>query len=258
MTRLEKYLVATATEIIEAETTVSRYFVIGNVKVRVSDHLSKMSDADLQVIIPLNGGTKYIVTVKDSPGKFLVWNATQIKDFIPSLQIIKGLKEGVQLKPKPKDSAVQKIQLALNNSNTDGGSLTFDGTIIESRLKEKQLTSKQREVFRRTKSTWDISQIGTLPSMIKVDLGLSNGSVNEDVQIFLTCTSLTYKEILNIYKIIVTDKKQAESVVYSGGFCGYRKDRKHVRRIKKTGLRGKHGIAAQRLDYLYMGQCQRH
>lgn len=46
MTRLEKYLVATATEIIEAETTVSRYFVIGNVKVRVSDHLSKMSDAD--------------------------------------------------------------------------------------------------------------------------------------------------------------------------------------------------------------------
>lgn len=102
----------------------------------------------------------------------------------------------MQLKPKPKDSAVQ---LALNN--TDGGSLTFDGTIIESRLKEKQLTSKQREVFRRTKSTWDISQIGTLPSMIKVDL--SNGSVNEDVQIFLTCTSLTYKEILNIYKIIV-------------------------------------------------------
>lgn len=73
MTRLEKYLVAT--EIIEA--TVSRYFVIGNVKVRVSDHLSKMSDADLQVIIPLNGGTKYIVTVKDSPGKFLVCNSNK-------------------------------------------------------------------------------------------------------------------------------------------------------------------------------------
>lgn len=130
---------------------------------------------------------------------------TQIKDFIPSLQIIKGLKEGVQLKPKPKDSAVQKIQLALNNSNTDG-------TIIESRLKEKQLTSKQREVFRRTKSTWDISQIGTLPSMIKVDLGLSNGSVNEDVQIFLTCTSLTYKEILNIYKIIVVDNHMVPTI----------------------------------------------
>lgn len=90
MTRLEKYLLATASEIIEAETTVSRYFVIGNVKVRVSDHWSKMTDADLQVIIPYNGGTKYVVTIKESPGKFLVWNANQIKDFIPSLQLIKG------------------------------------------------------------------------------------------------------------------------------------------------------------------------
>ena len=71
---------------------------------------------------------------------------------------------------------------------------------------------KQREVFRRTKSTWDISQIGTLPSMIKVDLGLSNGSVNEDVQIFLTCTSLTYKEILNIYKIIVVDNRMVPTI----------------------------------------------
>lgn len=90
MTRLEKYLLATASEIIEAETTVSRYFVIGNVKVRVSDHLSKMSDADLQVIIPLNGGTKYIVTVKDSPGKFLVWNATQIKTLFLHCRLLRA------------------------------------------------------------------------------------------------------------------------------------------------------------------------
>lgn len=52
MTRLEKYLLATATEIIESETTISRYFVVGNIK--VSDHLSSTSDADLQ--IPTNGG----------------------------------------------------------------------------------------------------------------------------------------------------------------------------------------------------------
>lgn len=67
---------------------------------------------------------------------------------------MKGLKEAITTSPKPKDSAVQKIQLALNNTSTDGSSLEFDGTIIESRLKEKQLTSKQREVLRRPKSTW--------------------------------------------------------------------------------------------------------
>lgn len=210
MTRLEKYLLATASEIIEAETTVSRYFVIGNIKVRVSDHASDNSDADLHVLIPCNGGTKYIVTVKDSPKKFLVWNATQIKDFIPSLQILKNLKE-VNVS-KPKESAVQKIQLALNNTNSDAHSLEFDGNIIKSRLKEKNLTTKQRAVLRRAKSTWDISQIGTLPSMIKIDLKVSNGSINEDVQIFLTCTSLTYEEFLNIYKIIVVDNKQTPTI----------------------------------------------
>ena len=210
MTRLEKYLLATASEIIEAETTVSRYFVIGNIKVRVSDHASDNSDADLHILIPCNGGTKYIVTVKDSPKKFLVWNATQIKDFIPSLQILKNLKE-VNVS-KPKESAVQKIQLALNNTNSDAHSLEFDGNIIKSRLKEKNLTTKQRAILRKAKSTWDISQIGTLPSMIKIDLKLSNGSINEDVQIFLTCTSLTYEEFLNIYKIIVVDNKQTPTI----------------------------------------------
>lgn len=72
MTRLEKYLLATATEIIESETAISRYFVVGNIKVRVSDHLSSTSDADLQILIPTNGGTRYIVTIKESSTKFLV------------------------------------------------------------------------------------------------------------------------------------------------------------------------------------------
>lgn len=212
MTRLEKYLLATATEIIESETTISRYFVVGNIKVRVSDHLSSTSDADLQILIPTNGGTRYIVTIKESSTKFLVWNATQIKDFIPSLQIIKSLKEEIHLKLKPKESAVQKIQLALNSNDTSEGSLTFDGTIIESKLKINKLSSKQRKVLGKSKSTWNISEIGTLPIMLRADLKLQNGSVNEDMQIFLTCTSVTYKEILNIYKIIVVDNNMVPTI----------------------------------------------
>lgn len=141
-----------------------------------------------------------------------MWNATQIKDFIPSLQIIKSLKEEIHLKPKPKESAVQKIQLALNSNDTSEGSLTFDGTIIESKLKINKLSSKQRKVLGKSKSTWDISEIGTLPIMLRADLKLQNGSVNEDMQIFLTCTSVTYKEILNIYKIIVVDNNMVPTI----------------------------------------------
>ena len=126
------------------------------------------------------------------------------------MQIIKSLKEKIHLKPKPKESAVQKIQLALNS--TSEGSLTFDGTIIESKLKINKLSSKQRKVLGKSKSTWDISEIGTLPIMLRADLKLQNGSVNEDMQIFLTCTSVTYKEILNIYKIIVVDNNMVPTI----------------------------------------------
>ena len=47
---------------------------------------------------------------------------------------------------------------------------------------------------------------------VRVDLKLQNGSVNEDMQIFLTCTSVTYKEILNIYKVIVVDNNMVPTI----------------------------------------------
>lgn len=91
MTRLEKYLLSIARDVIDAETTSSRYILVGDLKIRISDHYSNNSDADLQIILPYNGGTKYTVTIKDSQ-RFLCYNATQIKDLIPYLALIKGMK----------------------------------------------------------------------------------------------------------------------------------------------------------------------
>ena len=49
--------------------------------------------------------------------------------------------------------------------------------------------------------------------MVRIDLKLkSNGSINEDAQIFLTCTSLTYVEFLNIYKIVVVDNNKVPTI----------------------------------------------
>ena len=131
----------------------------------------------------------------------------RLYSFIANYQELEGRNT-----PKPKESTVQKIQLALNNNDTSEGSLTFDGTIIESKLKINKLSSKQRKVLGKSKSTWDISEIGTLPIMLRADLKLQNGSVNEDMQIFLTCTSVTYKEILNIYKVIVVDNNMVPTI----------------------------------------------
>lgn len=208
MTRLEKYLLATASEIIEAETTLSRYFIIGNIKVRVSDHFSKNSNADLQIVIPYNGGTKYMVTIKNNL-KFLVWNANQIKDFIPMLQIIKGIQESEIGNNKP--TAVQKLQLAINGNDDKTTSLKFNG-IVNTTLKEKNLSNAERKIFRKPKETWINQEITVLPHMLKKDLKINHGYINEDVQIFLSCTSITYHEILNIYKIITVDNNSMPSI----------------------------------------------
>ena len=201
MTRLEKYLLATASEIIEAETTLSRYFIIGNIKVRVSDHFSKTSGADLQIVIPYNGGTKYMVTIKNNL-KFLIWNANQIKDFIPMLQIMKGIQEPEIGNNKP--TAVQKLQLVVNGNNSESNTLKFNG-IVNTRLKEKKLSNTERKIFRKSKETWTTQEFTVLPNMLKKDLNINHGYINEDIQIFLSCTSINYYEFLNIYKIITVD-----------------------------------------------------
>lgn len=208
MTRLEKYLQATADSIIYAETTESRYFVVGNIKIRVSDHFSK--NADLQVVIPFNGGTKYMVTIKDNNGKLLLWNAQQIKDFISPLSIIKALQEPIQKGSSAGEvSAVTKIQQALNNS-PEKDALTFNREIINSKVKRNKCSSLMLKTLEKPKSTWNIQEISALSQLFKKEF--NTGSINEDIQIFLTYTSISYKEILNIYKIIVIDNKMKPTI----------------------------------------------
>lgn len=210
MTRLEKYLQTSADSIIYAETTESIYFVVGNVKIRVSDHFSKNTDADLQVVIPFNGGTKYMVTIRDGNGKMLLWNAQQIKDFISPLSIIKSLKEPIQKgSSNGQETAVHKIQQALNSRSSEN-TLKFNGNLIKSKVKTKTCTSLQISVLGKKKSTWNIPEISALSSLFKQEFG--TGSINEDIQIFLTCTSISYEEILNIYKIIVIDNKEKPTI----------------------------------------------
>lgn len=208
MTRLEKYLISTASDIIEAETTVSRYFIVDNLNIRVSDHFSNNSESDIQILIPYNGGTTYIVTIKDSPGKFLSWNAKQIIEFIPALKIMKGLKSSIKVY-KPRETTSQKIQQALNNTVSES-TLKYDYKVRETRLRQTKLGSKQREVLLKDASPWNQEQLNQLSSMLSQDFGnYKYSSVNEDMKIFLSCTSVTYKEIMNIAMILVDNGKVA-------------------------------------------------
>lgn len=195
MTKLEKYLHSMAREIIDAETTNSQYFLIGDARIRLSDHTTNNLDADLSIVVPFNGGRTYMVTVKDSQ-RPLFWNAKQIIDFIPSIVLIKALKAPITKRPSGPTTVTDKIIACKDDPKLE---IT---EIISSKLKLSSLNAANRNVYLRSKSPWTVEEIKALPQMLHKDLGRGD-KINDDVQIFLNCTALTYVEFLNIYNCVV-------------------------------------------------------
>lgn len=90
MTKLEKILTKLSRKITEAGTTYSKYYEIEECKVRVSDHVSEDTDADIIIVLPINGGTKYYVSIPESR-RFYFWTANQIHDFLVQFILYKKL-----------------------------------------------------------------------------------------------------------------------------------------------------------------------
>jgi hypothetical protein len=195
MTKLERYLHSMAREIIDAETTNSQYFLIGDARIRLSDHTTNNLDADLSIVIPFNGGRTYMVMVKDSQ-RPLFWNTKQIIDFIPSIVLIKALRAPIIKVPKNPTTVTDKMIACKDDPKLE---IT---KIISSKLKLNSLSAAHRSVYLRSKSPWTVEEIKALPQMLHKDLGRGD-KINDDVQIFLNCTSLTYVEFLNIYNSVV-------------------------------------------------------
>ena len=204
MTKLEKYLHSMAREIIDAETTNSQYFLIGDARIRLSDHTTNNLDADLSIVVPFNGGRTYMVMVKDSQ-RPLFWNAKQIIDFIPSIVLIKALRAPIIKVPKSPTTVTDKMIACKDDPKLEVTE------IISSKLKLNSLGAAHRNVYLRSKSPWTVEEIKALPQMLHKDLGRGD-KINDDVQIFLNCTSLTYVEFLNIYNSVVVKGNKTPTI----------------------------------------------
>lgn len=197
MTRLEKYLLSIAHDVIDAETTSSRYMIVDGLKIRVSDHYSNNTDADLQIILPYNGGSKYTTIIKDSQ-KFLCYNASQIKNLIPYLALIKGLKASFKQGTEKGTTTFVADKIAQCKAPI----LNWDGKLVTSKLSLSSVPKKEKYIINRDKIVWEAHEITTLKNMLQKEFHRSDG-INDDFQIFLTCTSLTYEQVINIYKIVI-------------------------------------------------------
>ena len=210
MTKLEKFLLTYSSEMINSESTVSRYFKINNISIRLSDHISLKNTSDIQIITPTNKLESGLYTVLfGDTGKVLIWNLKQLKDFLPSMMLMKEMTTKTIIKPdsSKNKSVVEKIELCKQLTDP---SLVFDKK-IETQLKFKFAAAAHRSILVKPKSIWNAQEIRHLSSMISKEFGRGD-SINEDFQIFLNCTSVDYNDVINLYKIIVIDNNKVPSI----------------------------------------------
>ena len=213
MTRLEKYLLANASEMIKSEKTASRYFKINNITVRLSDHVNTENASDIQIITPVNkiDAGLYTIMLNDTK-KILIWNLKQIKEFLPSLMLIKEMTTASIRKPDPTRArtSLEKIKLAQQEPEIKNQKLGF-AKVIQSKLKPEKVSASERLILLKGKSTWNIAEVQKLSTLMHKEFGRGD-SINDDFQIFLNCNSLSYKDVLNIYKIVVIDNEEIPTI----------------------------------------------
>ena len=209
--KLQKFLLRNSSEMIRSDTTYSRYFKIKNIIVRLSEHISFKNNCDLQIIIPTNDAIKgmYTVIFGDSY-KTIIWNTQQIIDFIPSLILTKEMNtKSVFKKDDARSlSAVQKLEMAQKIEHHE--KLVFN-KCINSKINIKFLGAEDRAIVRHSKSHWTVNEINRLHALMHKEFNRGD-SINEDFQIFLSCTSVTYLDIINLYKIIVIDNDRVPTI----------------------------------------------
>ena len=214
MTRLEKFLFSRCSEMIQSETTYSRYFIIENLSIRLSDHISLNTTSDLQIIIPNNNdAVKTYTVIFGNNGKILHWTAKDLTAFLPSMILMKDM---TTMSILPKDpsrtkSAIEKIEIAKNVEPVVKKLLEFNGELCTSKVRINTCSACERQALGKKKSTWNVQEMRPLTSLFHKEFGRGD-SINDDFQIFLNCTSVDYNDVLNIYKIVVVDNKKVPTI----------------------------------------------
>lgn len=179
MRKLEQYLENKANDVIYADTTYSKYFTLGDLKVRLSDHYSYDNTADIQIIIPINNGYLYTVFIKDST-KILQYNTKELIGFLDVYSVIKQM-QTVDLK---KTSEINKA-------------------IPIYRAKGDYTKQKYCALLSKT-SGYNPEQVKTLAGMLHVEFGVSKG-FNGAFQTWVCSNIVNFDQVCTLYKYLCVD-----------------------------------------------------
>ena len=97
MKKIEQYLTKLSDNQVNSKTTLSKYFNIGNLTIRYSDHISyPPSKIDLQIITPSGSKCDYYLVIYKDACKPMILNAKQIIGMLDTFVAISNLENIVR------------------------------------------------------------------------------------------------------------------------------------------------------------------
>lgn len=196
MRKIEKWLIKNASrQAIQSQVSVSRYYHIKHLIVRVSDHLKPdlKSNSDLQIIYPTMSDCDYYTVLYNNSHKLMVLNAKQIIDMLPTLVILKELSVIEKPVSNVEDKCIKQVKEQIT--------LTYPPLlIVPPKLK------KQCPIIYKRKLVWNNEEIQMFQALLDFKYKSSSG-FNQVFRDFLKTYPCTCKEALTLYWVICINAK---------------------------------------------------
>lgn len=163
MKKIEQYLTKLSDNQVNSKTTLSKYFNIGNLTIRYSDHISyPPSKIDLQIITPSGSKCDYYLVIYKDACKPMILNAKQIIGMLDAFVAISSL-ENIARPPIEKqvtDTIIDELPTKLvklpalksKYNSIINGIVSWDGSNL------KLLQSILTYMYASTKNFGDLSR----------------------------------------------------------------------------------------------------
>ena len=140
MRKIENYLTKLADNQVNSQTTISKYFSIGHLSIRYSDHIHlPPSNVDLQIVIPSGSYCDYYLVIYKDNSKPMILNAKQIISMLDTLVAISSLdyiakpsieKENNPINEMPKKLITVSIPKKSKYASIKEGVISWDSNTI--------------------------------------------------------------------------------------------------------------------------------
>ena len=197
MRKIEQWLIKNSSrQALQSPISVSRYYYLKHLKIRLSDHLKPdlKSDADMQIIYPTSSECDYYTVIYNNSYKLMVLNAKQIIDILPILVKLKELSIVEKPVANVEDKNIKQVKEQIT--------LTYPSALI---VPQKD-TRKYNNIIYKRKLVWNQSQIELLQSMLDSNYKNCKG-FNGTFQDFIKTYPCTLKEVLTLYWVICVNAK---------------------------------------------------